>query len=202
MEVRPVGKGTLRLAGTILADSFWDYPEVVHLLPSESRRHRIFPHYLMADCIDALRFSSVFGAYHKGELVGVSAWLPPGAYPASTARQVASIAPMLPIVPWALSITPEVLRSQAAKDAGHTHEPHVYLCEIGVSSSAQGTGAGSALMQAMTRQADDSAVGCYLTTSNEANTAWYRRFGFEVTEEFRPTPTWPPVWRMWRTATT
>ena len=56
MEVRPVGKGTLRLAGTILADSFWDYPEVVHLLPSESRRHRIFPHYLMANCIDALRF--------------------------------------------------------------------------------------------------------------------------------------------------
>ena len=105
---------------------------------------------------------------------------------------------MLPIVPWAISIAPEVLRSQAAKDAGHPHEPHVYLCEIGVSSRAQGTGGGSALMEAMTQKADQDAVGCYLTTSNEADTAWYGRFGFEVTEEFRPTPTWPRVWRMWR----
>jgi len=200
VEVEPLDRKALREAGRILADSFWDYPEVLHLLPSESRRRRILPRYLTADCVDAARFGTFVGAHHVGKLVGVSAWLPPGAYPASTGRQLAYFAHMLPIVPWALGITPEVLRSQASKDAGHTHEPHVYLCEIGVSSAAQGTGAGSALMQAMTRQADDASVGCYLTTSNESNTVWYQRFGFEITEAFQPTPTWPRVWRMWRSA--
>lgn len=200
MEVRPIGKSALREAETILSDSFWNYPEVVHLLPSEPGRRRLLPRYLTADCVDALRFNTLFGAYHEGDLVGVSAWLPPGAYPASPARQIAAIGHMLPIVPWAVSIALEVFRSQAAKDAGHTHDPHIYLCEIGVSTSAQGTGAGSALVTAMTQAADESGVGCYLTTSKESNTSWYGRFGFEVTEEFRPTPSWPRVWRMWRTA--
>ena len=156
--------------------------------------------YLTADCVDALRFHCLFGVFHNGGLVGVSAWLPPGAYPLSRYRWMASLAHVLPIAPWALTIAPEVVRSQAAKEAGHTHEPHIYLCEIGVSSDAQGTGAGSALVDAMTHAADEAAVGCYLTTSRQSNTAWYGRFGFEVTEEFRPTPSWPPVWRMWRTA--
>jgi ribosomal protein S18 acetylase RimI-like enzyme len=82
------------------------------------------------------------------------------------------------------------------KDSGHTHEPHIYLCEIGVSQKAQGTGAGSALMRSMTEAADHEGIGCYLTTSSESNTAWYRRVGFDVTEEFRPTPDSSLVWRM------
>ena len=43
MEARLVSEGTPRTAGTILTDSFWDYPEVVRLLPSGSRRRRILP---------------------------------------------------------------------------------------------------------------------------------------------------------------
>jgi hypothetical protein len=31
-----MGKSTLHEAGVILSDSFWDYPEVVHLLPNET----------------------------------------------------------------------------------------------------------------------------------------------------------------------
>jgi len=49
----------------------------------------------------------------------------------------------------------------------------------------------------MIEEAAKTGVGCYLTTSNESNTAWYRRFGFEINEEFRPTSSWPRVWRMW-----
>ena len=51
-------------------------------------------------------------------------------------------------------------------------------------------------MRSMTEAADHEGIGCYLTTSSESNTAWYRRFGFDVTEEFRPTPDSPLVWRM------
>jgi ribosomal protein S18 acetylase RimI-like enzyme len=188
----------LRQVGLVLSDSFWNYPEVVHVLPDETRRGRILPRYLTADCVDALGFNSLFGAYDDGNLMGVSAWLPPGAYPLSWRRELAVLTHMAPIAPRVLPRVPAVLRAQKAKDAGHTHEPHIYLCEIGVNQRAQGTGAGSALMREMTSAADQEGVGCYLTTSSEPNTSWYRRFGFEVTEEFRPTPDWPRVWRMWR----
>jgi ribosomal protein S18 acetylase RimI-like enzyme len=198
VSVRPLGRGLLREAGGILADSFWSYPEVVHVLPDEARRRRVLPRYLTADCVDASRFGTFIGAYQDRELLGVSAWLPPGTYPLSRRREYAVLAHLAPTVPWVLTKVREVMRAQAAKDAGHTHSPHVYLCEIGVSGPAQGSGAGSALMHAMLHEADAVAVGCYLTTSAPENTGWYGRFGFEVTEEFRPTPSWPPVWRMWR----
>ena len=119
----------------------------------------------------------------------------------SLGREFGVLAHIAPIVPWVLTRVPAVLRAQKAKDAGHTHEPHIYLCEIGVNQKAQGTGVGSALMRSMTDAAEDAGVGCYLTTSSEANTAWYGRFGFEVTEVFRPTSDWPRVWRMWRRST-
>ncbi len=121
-----------------------------------------------------------------------------GVVPRLTRPGMAALAQMAPIMPWVLTRVPAVLRAQKAKDAGHAHEPHIYLCEIGVNQKAQGTGAGSALMHSMTEAADEAGVGCYLSTSSESNTAWYQRFGFEVVEEFRPTPDWPRVWRMWR----
>jgi ribosomal protein S18 acetylase RimI-like enzyme len=198
VDVRRLGRSELRAAGNILTDSFWDYPEVVHILPDETRRQRVLPRYLTADCVDASRFGTFVGAYVNGVLLGVSAWLPPGTYPLSRRRECAVLCHLAPIVPWVSTKVREVLRAQEAKDAGHTHVPHIYLCEIGVSRAAQGSGAGTALMQAMVDEADAVAVGCYLTTSAAENTAWYRRFGFEVTEDFQPTPRWPRVWRMWR----
>ncbi len=198
--VEPLDKASIREAGAVLSDSFWSYPEVVHVIPNEGRRRHVLPRYLTADCVDALRFDSLFGAFHDRHLVGVGAWLPPRSYPLSKSREIATLAHMAPLAPWVLPRVCAVLRAQKAKDAGHTHEPHFYLCEIGVRQSAQGTGAGSALMRSMIDAADQEGVGCYLTTSSESNTAWYGRFGFDVTEEFRPTADWPRVWRMWRPA--
>jgi N-acetylglutamate synthase-like GNAT family acetyltransferase len=95
-------------------------------------------------------------------------------------------------------IVPEVLRSQKAKSAGHTHEPHVSLCVLGVSRQLQSSGAGTALVDGMVEEADKLGVGAYLTTATASNVSWYGRFGFAVIEEFHPTPRWPTVWRMWR----
>jgi GNAT superfamily N-acetyltransferase len=200
MEVRPIGKDQLDEAGSILSDAFWSYEEAVHLLPEESRRRRVLPRYLTADCFDAIRFGTLFGAFDNDSMVGVSAWLPPGGYPETFARQVAWAIHNLPVLPWVLPIVPEVLRSQKAKGAGHTREPHTYLCVLGVRRQLQSAGAGSALVGAMVDQADTLGVGCYLTTSTESNTSWYGRFGFNVIEKFHPTPRWPTVWRMWRKA--
>jgi len=147
-----------------------------------------------------VRFGTLFGAFVDERLVGVSAWLPPETYPLSSRRAAASFLHVAPVVPWVLPVIPDVLHSQKSKTAGHTHEPHIYLCVLGVSSRSQSTGAGSALVGAMVREADELGVSCYLTTATEANVSWYGRFGFQVTEAWHPTPTWPQVWRMWRPA--
>jgi hypothetical protein len=46
--------------------------------------------------------------------------------------------------------------------------------------------------------ADDRQVGCFLLTATAANVSWYERFGFAVVAAYRPTPSWPDVWAMWR----
>jgi GNAT superfamily N-acetyltransferase len=198
MEIRQLGNDRLKEAGSILSDAFWNYEEVLHLLPDEARRARVLPRYLTADCVDAIRFGTLFGAFHDNALVGVSAWLPPGGYPESIPRRMGLLLHVLPVLPFVVPVVPEVLRSQKAKTAGHTHEPHVYLCVLGVSRRLQSSGAGTALVDAMVQEADEHGVGCYLTTATESNVSWYGRFGFGVIEEFRPTPCWPTVWRMWR----
>jgi len=50
----------------------------------------------------------------------------------------------------------------------------------------------------MLHQADRRCVGCYLTTAEHENLAFYDRFGFRVLSNYRPTPTWPEVWGLWR----
>jgi hypothetical protein len=41
MLVQPLDKATIHEAGAVLSDSFWSYPEVVHLIPDEGRRQRV-----------------------------------------------------------------------------------------------------------------------------------------------------------------
>lgn len=72
MLVQPLDKATIHEAGAVLSDSFWSYPEVVHLIPDEGRRQRVLARYLTADCVDALRVDSLLGAFHDGHLVGVA----------------------------------------------------------------------------------------------------------------------------------
>jgi len=63
--------------------------------------------------------------------------------------------------------------------------PHHYLGVLGVDPSAQGTGAGKALLQGYCRLAaeDPLSSGVYLETSNGASLEFYRRQGFVVQGE-------------------
>jgi hypothetical protein len=154
MEIRQLGRDRLGEVGSVLSDAFWNYEEVRHLLPDEARRARVLPRYLTADCVDAIRFGTLFGAFHDNSLVGVSAWLPPEGYPESLRRRIGLVLHVLPVLPFVLPVVPQVLRSQKVKSAGHTHAPHVYLCVLGVSRTLQSSGAGTALVDAMVQEAD------------------------------------------------
>jgi len=76
--------------------------------------------------------------------------------------------------------------------------PHAYLWFLGVTHAAQGHGVGSRLLKVATDRLDAAAQPAYLETQTERNLGLYRRHGFEVISEHRPTPTGPMLWSMWR----
>ena len=188
-------------AAAVLARAFWDYPETVHVLGTGSRRRHVLHRFFATDCRDALAAGGATvtrAAGDDGRIVGVALWLPPGHYPVPARRQARQLLELVPTLPWTAPVLPELLRSQRAMRPAHPKEPHWYLRVLGVDPDVQRSGIGSALIRPVLAQADEEGVGAYLTTAVEANVAWYARFGFEVVDELRPTPTWPLTWRLWR----
>lgn len=93
-------------------------------------------------------------------------------------------------------------RVDAFRKAAEAHhpktKPHFYLMTIGVDPRFQGQGLGSALLEANLATIDAKGLPSYLESSNEKNVPLYRRHGYQVINEFRPTPDAPPLWGMWR----
>lgn len=61
-------------------------------------------------------------------------------------------------------------------------EPHIHLGPIAVEPDAQGRHVGSKLMEEYCAELDRAETAGYLETDRPENVAFYRRFGFEVTE--------------------
>jgi ribosomal protein S18 acetylase RimI-like enzyme len=76
--------------------------------------------------------------------------------------------------------------------------PHAYLWFMGVTPQAQGLGVGTRLLKSKTDQLDAEGRGAFLETATERNLILYRRHGFQVVAEYRPSPAGPPSWAMWR----
>ncbi|KAL8910899.1 MAG: hypothetical protein Q9171_003854 [Xanthocarpia ochracea] len=55
-----------------------------------------------------------------------------------------------------------------------------YLVYIGTKPASRGKGYARKLIEHVTKQADDQGRVCYLESSNEANPAIYRKYGFET----------------------
>jgi len=199
VEIRTLRGRDVRSAVDPLVRAFWAYPESVHLLPSEGRRRRVLPRYLLSDLADAARFDTLDGAVVDDGVVGAAAWLPPHAYPIPTKRQLQQVLSFLPVVPWAIGAAAEARRGQAANRAHHRGlPPHYYLRAIGVDPTHQGRGVGVALLDPVFRRADDEGVGCFLTTATPENARWYEGLGFVTRATYKPTPMWPNTWAMWR----
>jgi GNAT superfamily N-acetyltransferase len=189
----------LSAAVKVLASAFWDYPETVHLLPDERRRSRVLPRYLLSDARDALGFSMLLGAFDGDHLVGAAAWIPPEAYPVSVGRQARQLVDLAPALPWAWRCLREAQRAQKANRTYHRRHPeHFYLRAVGVDPGSQGHGHGASLLTPILDRADEQGVGCFLQTATAGNVRWYEQFGFAVADAYRPTPTWPDTWSMWR----
>lgn len=87
----------------------------------------------------------------------------------------------------------------AVLDRRRPSQPHWYLGGLGTDPDHQRRGVATALMSPVLGRCDVEGAGAYLETQSEENVTYYRRRGFEVTEELDVPEGGPHMWLMWRT---
>jgi GNAT superfamily N-acetyltransferase len=197
VEIRGIRSTDRSGARRMLARAFDDDPPSRWLFPGARRRSLALRSVMGAAVADARPFGAVTVAVDVDQIVGLAAWLPPGAYPpgpARLARQTVTVAGIAPLFPSSVRKGSALL---ARMQAVHPKEEHWYLVILAVDPPRQGRGIGSALLVPGLEQADHDGLAAYLETAKERNLAFYGRHRFAVGEELR-TGASPPMWTMRR----
>lgn len=170
-------------AGALIAASHAEYPAFRHVFPDADVRRRVLRTFMEATARDAAAHGHALVAWAPDGLLGVALWMPPGTFPLSTVRKVR----MGPALGRAALAARGSMRSfarvGAALEKAHPPGPAWYLQAMGVHPRAQRRGVGSRLMAPALAMADSAGLPCYLQTSDRANVDYYRRHGFEVTQD-------------------
>jgi GNAT superfamily N-acetyltransferase len=180
--------------GKTLARAFYDDPTISWMVPDDERRRRLGPLgfggwlkriYLPKDEV-----------YTEPGRNAAALWSPPGKWRMSVGLQLRLTPLMIRLA--GLKRLPLILRGLTLLDKKHPDDrPHWYLGVLGTDPDHQGKGLGSAVMKPVLDRCDAEGLGAYLESSKEQNVPFYRRHGFEVTEEVR-LPEGPSLWLMWR----
>jgi ribosomal protein S18 acetylase RimI-like enzyme len=175
-------RGQERAGAAAIAAGHADYPAFRHLFPDPRRRAKVLPVFFEATVRDAIPYGSVL-AVTDGERVDATAvWLPPGQFPWTAGRKLRAMPAFIRIMAAAPRAFPAFMRYGATMEAAHRDEPHWYLVVLSVRPERQRQGLGSHLVVPILDRADRDGMTCRLETSDPANVAFYRRFGFEVTD--------------------
>jgi ribosomal protein S18 acetylase RimI-like enzyme len=126
---------------------------------------------------------------------GVAIWAPPDKWKVPYSAILRHSATFIKLYGWRL---PRNLRLLDDLERKHPKEPHYYLEFLGTSPAHRGKGIGARLIEPMVARADTEGLGMYLENSNEANLAFYGRFGFQTRELIHHRHDGPPHWLMWR----
>lgn len=194
LAVRPATRRERRAIGDVLGRAFVDDPVWTWLTPDPARRARHFGALFAHVAHHRIRQGT---ALTTDGCSGAALWAAPGSW------QVPPLA-ALPAAGAAVrafgagSGLVRAGRSVATMERHHPKEPHWYLEVLGTDPELQGRGVGSALLAPVLERCDGEGTPAFLESSKPENLAFYGRFGFEVTEEFRLADGAPPMWRMWR----
>lgn len=198
LSVRPLRRRELRSAADLLGRALSDDPFSKWFVPDPRRRARALRLIERATLADTFPFGETHGAFTEGRLVGVSAWLPPGAHHQGTMRRIRQLPRLARAAVLMRGRASDAVRVAEAEQAIHPDQPHWWLVVVGVDAGSQGLGAGTAMVACLTARADADGQPAYLRTTNPANLAFYRRHGFVPRDEVRATPAAPPMWLLWR----
>jgi ribosomal protein S18 acetylase RimI-like enzyme len=171
-----------------LTSAFAEDPAMMHVEPDASRRPASVARLMRFELDRVLALDGVVHADPQGR--GAALWTPPPGHQMESG--VASLRTAARFVGVKRTRLVRALRLYGPVGARHPKdEPHWYLAVLGVDASAQGEGLGQRLITPILDRCDEEALPAYLETMNEANLAWYARFGFEVTDEVHASiPAW------------
>lgn len=192
MTVRKATHADVPDISRALAAAFEDDPVMALLFPptSRDRRPRL------------QRFFQVTVGLHLAHdetwttagRTAAAVWAPPDHWK-TRPRDVVRLAPVMARILG--RHLPVGLRVLSRVEKAHPGEPHYYLAILGTDPPQQGKGLGGAVLAPVLARCDEQGVGAYLESSKERNVPYYRRFGFEVTEEIDVGHD-TRVWGMWR----
>jgi GNAT superfamily N-acetyltransferase len=190
--VRAATEDDVEAVAACLARAFADDPVMLHLFgdrPDIVRRLTLF---FGTDVRRRLRTGHP--VWTNDDRTAAACWAPPEEWrtPISAFFRTAPV--MIRII--GRRIVPALQALQAVEKA-HPETPHWYLAELGTDPEHQGKGHGAAVMAPVLDRCDTEGLPAYLESSKERNVPYYRRFGFEVTDEIQ-LPKGPVVWGMWR----
>lgn len=199
IEKLTLGRRTLDEIATVGTEAFADDAFFSFLMPEERMRRRGLRIFLRTMVAEIGPAAVVYGARREdGRLVGVAAFVRPGAWPLPVSAQVKQLLnALVAMVPRPRALL-DGARYLFAIEKIHPKERMWYLQLLAVDPGAQRGGIGGALQQQVYPRADEEGLVSYLETQKEANLAYYRRFGYEVDRELRPVRNGPPLWTLRR----
>ncbi len=189
--VRDASKDDDQQLSDVLARAFWDDPVMSWMIPNDRVRYARQQYFYAAELSSVHRRGVVLTT---DDQAGAALWLPPKQWKIPT-RDLVSHGPGL-LLAFARRI-PVAIKLLDKIEKAHPSTPHWYLAILGTDPVRQGFGVGAALITTMTDRCDTEGIGAYLESSKATNVPYYRRFGFEVTEEIT-VPDGPTLWGMWR----
>jgi GNAT superfamily N-acetyltransferase len=126
---------------------------------------------------------------------GGAFWIPPGEPKRRLRDGLAETLALLPGI--GIGGARRGSRIERLMEEHHPRQPHWYLEVLSIAPEHQRQGHGATLLAPVLERCDRDGAPAYLETNRESNLPYYRRFGFEPTEEIS-LPDGPPVWLMWR----
>ena len=189
-------KGDLEAVCQDLSAAFAEDPLLNWLLRQDSRRHRArLAFFRMEIPHEAFRIGEIERPQAGG---GAALWFPSerlGPNPLSVRLRAITMF----LGACGPPRFPRVLALREAMDRRHPMDrPHDYLWMLGVRPEVQGRGVGSGLLKARLDRLDVQGRPAFLETSVTRSLSLFRRHGFVVIDEYRPAPSGPTIWSMWR----
>jgi GNAT superfamily N-acetyltransferase len=190
-EVVDAWRADIGVLSTVLARSFDDDPLMQWLCPVETRRTPSLVGFFRAELESTAKRGRVVTTADRA---GAALWAGPGQWKLPLS-DILRIGPAFVRASRLRTVAAVRLLTQMEKI--HPRSPHWYLAVLGTDPRKQGRGVGGALVTEIVGRCDAEGIGAYLESSKERNVPFYRRFGFEVSQEIEVAGS-PPLWAMWR----
>ncbi len=193
-----LAKNQIKQASHIISEAFFNDPLMVFLFPrKEERKSKLSS---MMELL--IRIGMKYGIVHttSANLEGIAIWFP---------SNKAKITPFMGLlnggIPYFFKLGSKVItkQNQFYKYIYSKHKKlmpsfHWYLSIIGINPKYQGRRYSNILFNSMFNQIDKQNLPCFLDTNNEKNLPIYKRFGFNIIEEYEIPDTNLVNWAMVR----